>query len=392
MLMPAVASLAQISPSAPGWSAMSTARQSSIEAKSPSFCSASRPLAGSSAMIFALPSNTARALMFTLALPRAWATWARVPGLLASCTVSCLARGMASPPLRCLLSGLAGSEDLPAEPEERIVEPIDDPLLQRDDAVVGDTDPLRADLGAAAGDVAQARTELVSDRRDPVGGIERVHLQRGEPDQEARADEGLLAPVIAQHVADVLAQEALDAFAELLHPVDVPLHHPILSVGIARPRSKRRDPPVLLVVPGDVGHQVLDDREGLDRLHRDRLFGAEQVHAGHAGEARPAVDLRAARAASPRLAVPADREIVGQPRLDAVDHVQDHHPRIDLDLVLDEAAAASVAPPDPERPLRHGPPRAPRSSRRPSPPAPRAARDVRRCASPSPPRPCGPPR
>src|SRR2546425_11676682 len=141
MLMPAVASLAQISPSAPGWSAMSTARQSSIEAKSPSFCSASRPLAGSSAMIFALPSNTARARMFTLALPSAWATWARVPGLLASCTVSCLARGMALPP-----------EYLPAQPQERIVVAVHDPFLERNDSVVGDLDLLRANVGAAARD------------------------------------------------------------------------------------------------------------------------------------------------------------------------------------------------------------------------------------------------
>src|SRR3989441_7081130 len=141
MLIPAPESLAQNSPREPGWSAMSTARHSSIEAYSPSFCSASLPLAGSSAMIFARPSKTARARMFTPALPSDWATWARVPGLLASWTVSCLARGMALPP-----------EDLPAQPQERIVVAVHDPFLERNDSVVGDLDLLRANVGAAARD------------------------------------------------------------------------------------------------------------------------------------------------------------------------------------------------------------------------------------------------
>src|SRR6266850_5948658 len=137
MLIPAPERREQMSPSEPGWSAMSTVRQSSIEAYNPSFCSASLPFAGSSAMILARPSKTARARMFTRALPRDWATWERVPGLLASWTVNCLARGMSLPP-----------EELSDQPKERIEIAVRHPFLERDDAIVGDLDVLGADPGA----------------------------------------------------------------------------------------------------------------------------------------------------------------------------------------------------------------------------------------------------
>ena len=64
-----------------------------------------------------------------------------------------------------------------------------------------------------------------------VLGVERVHLERGRVDQEARADELVVHVVVAQDVADVLAQEALDALAELLHAVDVLLRHAPGAVG-----------------------------------------------------------------------------------------------------------------------------------------------------------------
>jgi hypothetical protein len=52
-----------------------------------------------------------------------------------------------------------------------------------------------------------------------------VHLERGDVDQEARADELVVQVMLAQDVAHVLAEKALDALPELLHPVDVPLRH-----------------------------------------------------------------------------------------------------------------------------------------------------------------------
>ena len=56
---------------------------------------------------------------------------------------------------------------------------------------------------------------------EPVLGVERMHLERGHVDEEARADELLVLVMVAQDVADILAEEAFDALAELLHAVDV---------------------------------------------------------------------------------------------------------------------------------------------------------------------------
>ena len=83
----------------------------------------------------------------------------------------------------------------------------------------------------------------VLELRHAVLGVERVHLERRAVDEEPRADELVVHVVVAQHVADVLAQEALDALAEFLHAVDVVLLHPpgaVRRVGLAR--LERLDP------------------------------------------------------------------------------------------------------------------------------------------------------
>ena len=52
---------------------------------------------------------------------------------------------------------------LAPEPKDRIVIPVDDALLQGNDGIVGDRDRLRADFGAAFGDVAEADPECVAE-------------------------------------------------------------------------------------------------------------------------------------------------------------------------------------------------------------------------------------
>src|SRR5262245_5005708 len=103
----------------------------------------------------------------------------------------------------------------------RIVEPIDDALFERDDAIVGDLDLLRANLGAALGDVAVADAVGSAQVGEPVGGVERVHLELRVVDEKARPGELGVLLMVAEHVANVLAQEALDALPELLHALDV---------------------------------------------------------------------------------------------------------------------------------------------------------------------------
>ena len=126
-----------------------------------------------------------------------------------------------------------------AQPDQRVVLRVDDALLHRDDRVVGDLDVLGADLGAALGDVAHAEAVLRLRLALAVPRVERVHVELGEPDEEPRPGEGLLVLlVVADHVAGVLAQEALDALAELLAPLDVDLLHPVLARREVRPAAR----------------------------------------------------------------------------------------------------------------------------------------------------------
>src|ERR1700752_3119389 len=107
-------------------------------------------------------------------------------------------------------------------PADRVVCSGRDALLQRDDSVVGDVDVLRTHVRAALGDVAEAKSVLLADELRAVVSVQGMHLERCESYEEARAREALLVlVVVADDVADVLAQEALDALVELLHALDV---------------------------------------------------------------------------------------------------------------------------------------------------------------------------
>jgi hypothetical protein len=108
-----------------------------------------------------------------------------------------------------------------------------------------------------------------------------------------------------------------------------------------------------LVVERNVRYQVADQREGLQRRQRDRLAGDELLHACHALEPRPSVDLRAAGAALSGFAVPAHGQILRLPRLQLVHDVEDDHAVLVLDLVLD-VLAVIVAAPDTKMRCRHG--------------------------------------
>src|SRR5205807_3352248 len=205
--------------------------------------------------------------------------------------------------------------ELAQKPDDRIEELVDHPLLERNDAVVGDVDVLRTDLGAALGDVAEPEPRLAADRVAPVASVEGVHLEARELDEEARPREHRLRVVVTDDVADILAQEALDALVKLLDAIDVLLHHAVAAVGLWRLEPERRDLLRLLVVIGDVGDEVADERERAQRRQRDRLAIGEEVHPGHAQEPRHAVDLGAARATLSRLAVPTHGEVGGLRRL-----------------------------------------------------------------------------
>ncbi len=211
-----------------------------------------------------------------------------------------------------------------------------------------------ADLGAALGDVAEAEAVFFFlGHIATVEGVQRMHRQLSLPHQVAGgACEGLLVLlVVTVDVAHVLAQEALDALAELLAAVHVLLLHPVLAgLQILRGGSERRDLPRLLVVEGHVGDQVAHHggecpQRGGDR---DDLVLAERRHPGHAHQSRPAVDLGRTRTALAGLAVPPHREVTGLGGLQAVDDVEHDLALVDLDRVVLQVAAVFVAAPDPQ--------------------------------------------
>src|SRR5262249_58676868 len=115
-----------------------------------------------------------------------------------------------------------------------------------------------------------------------------MHLESRDAHKEARSAKVFLRMMFAQYVADVLAQEALDALAELLPAVHVDLRHlPFHS----RLRLEWRNLPIHLVIPGDVGYQILDRRKRLQRQHCNRLVFWKIVNTCFARQTRPAIYL-----------------------------------------------------------------------------------------------------
>ena len=119
-----------------------------------------------------------------------------------------------------------------------------------------------------------------------------MHLERRDVDEEAGPDELVMLVMIAQDVADVLTQEALDALAELLHPVDVALIHPPRPVWrVRRARRERRDLLLDAKIPRHVRYEVANVRKRTHRLHGDRLVSGQLVEARHTHQLWRAIDL-----------------------------------------------------------------------------------------------------
>src|SRR5438552_3740563 len=209
------------------------------------------------------------------------------------------------------------------DPHDRVVALRDHTLLERNDRVVSDLYPFRTHVTATFGDIAHAQTHLILQQVEPIVRVEGMHLQLGVPDEHPRTSEARdVLLVVTGDVANVLAQEAFDALVELLHAIDVSLLHSIRAVGVARPRLELRYALGHLEVQGNVGHEVADDGKRAHWRQRDRLLWVEQIHTRHAHQSRLAVHLRAARTAFTRFAVPANGQIVGLIRLDAVHHIE----------------------------------------------------------------------
>src|SRR5580704_8083887 len=113
----------------------------------------------------------------------------------------------------------------PKKLRHRVEELIHNPLLHRNNSVIRDVNTLRTNLRAALRDVAKSYPMLVFQISDPVVRIERVHLQIRRVNQESWPNEFLVHVMVAENVANVLAQETLNALAKLLRPVRIRLAH-----------------------------------------------------------------------------------------------------------------------------------------------------------------------
>src|SRR5260370_6967344 len=183
-----------------------------------------------------------------------------------------------APPLQL---GFSGAADLADKHEQRIIVFIHHPLLERDDGVVGDMDIFGAYLSAALGDVAETDAQFLLQHLCSRDAVKGMHLKRSRTDEEARSAKLLLFAVLAQNMADVLAEKALNALAKLLHAVHVALVHLPLD---SRPWLEWRDLSIHFEVPGDVSHQILDDGECFHRKDGHGPIHRKGAHPPLAGQ------------------------------------------------------------------------------------------------------------
>ncbi len=171
-----------------------------------------------------------------------------------------------------------------------------------------------------------------------------MHLKRGRVNQESRPDEFVVLCMIAQHMAHVLTQVALDTFAKLLNAVNIRLLHSPCAVRCVRLSGlELLDPFLDLVIPRDVGDQILDGRKGTYRLYRHGLRDIDRVEPRHAHQLWHAVDLSRARTALARLTVPPAREIRRRLGLYLMHGIEHDHTLRHLSLIVDHLAALTAA-------------------------------------------------
>src|SRR5579872_4777013 len=145
--------------------------------------------------------------------------------------------------------------EYPEQFRQRIEVAIHNALLERDDRVVGNRDAFRANFSAALGDVTETYAELFSQIFNAIAYVQRMHFERGRIHQESRADELFVHVVVAQDVADILTEIALDALSKFLYSFDIRLGNAPGAIGrVGLPRLELWDALFNRVVPRYVRH------------------------------------------------------------------------------------------------------------------------------------------
>src|SRR2546427_560330 len=178
-----------------------------------------------------------------------------------------------------------------------------------------------------------------------------MHLQRGHAHEETWAAEFFFLLVVAEHMANVLAQEAFNTFAEFLYTIDIRLIHLPFH---AFPRLEGWNLLVYFVIPGNVRHQVLDHRESFHGKDGDGLVLRKSIHASLAGEAGGGIHLPRAGAALPCFAVPAHSKIGSLMFLDIMQRIEHHHSSGDGHSVFCRLSSLTRAAEDSKDRISHG--------------------------------------
>jgi hypothetical protein len=212
------------------------------------------------------------------------------------------------------------------KPAKRIIKLVHHAFFQRNDSVIGNLNVFRTNFGAAFRDVAVTDPLSVSQVLQPIFGIERMHFQRGHVNQKTRPDEFVVHLMIAQHMANVLAEKTLDALPKFLNAIDVGLLHPPRPIRrIRRARTERLDSTLHQKIPRDVCDQVFQDRERLHRFDRDRPIERQIAHPRHTHQLWHPVHFGRARSTLAGLAIPSTGQVVCLGSLDLMDSVEHNH-------------------------------------------------------------------
>jgi len=119
-----------------------------------------------------------------------------------------------------------------------------------------------------------------------------MHFERGRVNQESWTDELLVQVMVAQHMANILAKKTLDALTKFLYALHVFLVNSPGPVGSVRFAGLEfLDAGLDVHVPGNVGDQILNQRERFHGLNGDGLLNRQRVRTCHAHELRHAVDF-----------------------------------------------------------------------------------------------------
>src|SRR4051812_32062371 len=180
-----------------------------------------------------------------------------------------------------------------------------------------------------------------------------MHLKRRGVHEEARANELVVFAVLTQNVAHILAEKTLDALAKFLYAFDIGLLYTPSAIGrIGRTRPEFPDGLLYFEVPGNVGDQIPDYREGMHGLENDRHLLAKIAEPGHAHEFGHAIDLSGTRAAFACLAIPPHGQVGRLLRLNAVNGIENDHALVDWSDEILELTAGRISAPDSKQGLR----------------------------------------